>query len=80
MVITDADGCPIDEGAKVEILDLMEGMLVDLETQDAEFLAKAVGTIGEVDEILDGDVSVMLQESTNKYHFIRSPGHLLRCR
>lgn len=80
MVITDADGRPITEGAKVEILALMQGLLFDLPPHDVEFLAKAVGMIGEVDEILGYDVSVMLKESASEYHFIRSPGHLLRCR
>lgn len=78
MTIADVDGRLIAEGAQVEILDLMEGMLVDLPTRDAEFLLNTVGTIGEVDEILDGEVSVMLKESSSEYHFIRSPGNLLR--
>lgn len=78
MTVTDVADRPIVEGAKVEILELKEGMLLGLTPHDAEFLASAVGMIGEVDEILDGEVSVMLQETVSEYHFIRSPGHLLR--
>lgn len=76
--ITDADGREIREGATIRVLGLAPGLLDGLAPDVVEFLQGAVGMEGEVDEILDGDVSVMLKQSEARYHFIRSPGHLLR--
>lgn len=76
--ILDADGREIREGATIRLLGLAPGLLDGLAHDVVEFLQRAVGMEGEVDEILDGDVSVMLKQSEARYHFIRSPGHLLR--
>lgn len=76
--ILDADGRPLHEYAKVLLLGLAPGLVDGLPAEDVAFLEASVGTVCEVDEILDGDVSVMLIETETHYHFIRSPGRLLR--
>jgi len=77
-IITDANGRDIREGSAIRVLGLAPGLLDGLADDVVEFLKTAVFMEGEVDEILDGDVSVMLKQSEARYHFIRSPGHLLR--
>jgi hypothetical protein len=76
--ILDADGRPIAEGCGVHVLALAPGLLTGLDDDDVAFLLTVPGTLAEVDEILDGEVSVQLRESDSTWHFIRSPGHLLR--
>ncbi len=73
----DAKGTILEEGTLVRVLGLPPDACEGLSTEDAADLAEAVGTRGEVDEIVDDVASVLLISSRGRYHFANFTGAML---
>lgn len=73
----DAKGAILEEGTLVRVLALPRDAGEGLPPEEAADLAEAVGTRGEVDEIVDDVASVLLISRKGRYHFASFTGAML---
>lgn len=73
----DAKGSPLEEGTWVRVVALPEDALSGLTGEEAEDVGEAVGSRGEVDEVVGDVVSVLLISRRGRYHFVSFKGAML---